>query len=70
MKTFTLKVIDKEFNSIQAVTEIKAINRNEALKIARELQRTMFYNMGFKMTKQTEYERNEREIRFLNLENY
>lgn len=35
MKTYTLKVIDKELKTVQATTQIEAMDRNTALKIAR-----------------------------------
>ncbi len=70
MITYTLKVIDREFKSIQATTQIKSISRNEALKIARQLQRNRFYHMTFKLSVQTELERLEIERKFNELENY
>ena len=70
MNTYTLKVIDREFKSIQAITQVSAKSRNEALKVARDLQRNRFYNMDFKLTIQTELERLEIERKFNELENY
>ena len=70
MNTYTLKVIDREFKSIQAITQVSAKSRNEALKVARDLQRSKFYNMDFKLTIQTELERLEIERKFNELENY
>lgn len=65
MKNYTLKALDKELNTLQGQTNVCAINRNEALKIARQI--TPKY-LGFVLTIQTEKERMEIERRFLEME--